>query len=132
MLLPDALVTRACKVLLEVKVWLPKLQLSWPIVFTATAHVAPLSKEISTVSPVMLTALSVPVIVCAAVLVIKSVLLTPVSAENATLLTVVLGPEDMLRVFVLLSVCVPPEPLLPASLLAILSVTEPVAPATLV
>ncbi len=57
----------------------------------AVLHVEPLSRETSTISPVAVTVLSVPLIVWAAVLVIKSVALVPVSAENTLVATVVVG-----------------------------------------
>ena len=57
----------------------------------AEVHVPPLSKETETVSPLDKLADKVPLTVCAAVLVMKSVLLVPVSAENAALATVRVG-----------------------------------------
>ena len=62
-----------------------------PIVLLALFHVAPLSKLIFTTSPVAVAALRVPLIVWAAVLVMKSVVLVPVSAEKVTVLTVAVG-----------------------------------------
>jgi hypothetical protein len=50
-----------------------------------------LSSETCTVSPLTSAALSVPLRVCAAVLVIRSVLLAPVSAEKVTPVPVVVG-----------------------------------------
>ena len=61
------------------------------MVFVAVVHVAPLSVLTFTTSPVTVTALNVPLIVCAAVLVMKSVLLVPVSALNTNVLIVVAG-----------------------------------------
>jgi predicted transporter len=51
----------------------------------------PWSSETCTVSPLTSAALSVPLRVCAAVLVIRSVLLAPVSAEKVTPVPVVVG-----------------------------------------
>ena len=52
-----------------------------------------MSSDTCTFSPVTVTALKVPLMVCAAVLVMKSVLLAPaVSALKAIVATVVAGP----------------------------------------
>ena len=56
----------------------------------AAAHVLPLSIETYTVSPAAKLALSVPLMVCAAVLVMKS-LAVPVSALKAVVAMVVAG-----------------------------------------
>ena len=55
-----------------------------PMVFEATLHVLPLSTLTSTTSPILVTALKVPVIVCSATLVTKSVVLDPRSIEIET------------------------------------------------
>ena len=51
----------------------------------------PLSKDTATVSPLAKLALKVPLIVCEALLVMKSALLLPVSELKVTAVTVVLG-----------------------------------------
>ena len=57
----------------------------------AAVHVLPLSSDTYTVSPLAILALKVPLMSCAAVAVMKSLLLVPVSALNATVDTVVVG-----------------------------------------
>src|SRR3569833_2360951 len=57
----------------------------------AVDQVAPLSSETSTISPGAVTALNVPLMVCDATKIMNSVLLVPLSAENATVATVVVG-----------------------------------------
>jgi hypothetical protein len=60
-------------------------------VVVAKDQVLPLSKETDTVSPLAKVVLKVPLMVCAAVLVMKSPLLEPVSALKAAVAMVVLG-----------------------------------------
>ena len=62
-----------------------------PIVFVALFQVIPLSRLTLTTSPVTVTALKDPLMVWAAVFVIKSLELLPESAEKLTVLTVVVG-----------------------------------------
>ena len=62
-----------------------------PTLEVAVVQVTPLSSETSTVSPFTRFASSTPLMVCAAVLVMKSELLVPVSAEKARLVTSVDG-----------------------------------------
>ena len=58
-----------------------------PTAAVAVCQVVPLSSETLTMSPATIAELSVPVMVYAAVLVMKSVALVPVSAEKATVET---------------------------------------------
>ena len=62
-----------------------------PTVVVAVVHVLPLLSDTYTVSPLAMLALKVPLMSCAAVAVMKSLLLVPVSALNATVDTVVVG-----------------------------------------
>ncbi len=62
-----------------------------PVVLVALFQVLPLFRLTWMNSPVTVPALKVPVIVWAAVLVLKSVALLPVSALRLTVLTVMLG-----------------------------------------
>ena len=86
---PARLVTRTFKVLLAVSVCPASDHVFCPTVEVAVVHVPPLSRETSTISPLARLALSVPLMVCAAVFVMKSELETPVSAEKVTVATVV-------------------------------------------
>ena len=99
MLLNPALVTRTCRVLLPLMVCASD-QVLWPTVLLAVTQLAPLSSDTSTVSPVTVLALRVPLMVCEAVWVIRSVVLVPVSAEKVALSTVVVGavPRVMMPV----------------------------------
>ena len=87
--LPARSVTLTCSVLLAVSVFAidQVLELTAAV---AAVHVLPLSTETYTVSPAAKLALSVPLMVCAAVLVMKS-LAVPVSALKAIVAMVVLG-----------------------------------------
>ncbi|MNV34693.1 hypothetical protein D3C71_1261210 [compost metagenome] len=76
---------------LALSVWPPSDQVLLPTVDVAAVQVAPLSSETSTYSPEARLADKVPLSVCAAVLVMKSVDETPVSAEKTTEATVVVG-----------------------------------------
>ena len=89
--MPAVSVTRTCIVLLAVNVWPAKLQVLAPSVAVAVVQLAPLSNETCTDSPVSRFAFRVPLIVCAAVLVLKSVALAPVSAEKVTVDMVLVG-----------------------------------------
>ena len=62
-----------------------------PTLVVAVVHVLPLFVDTSTISPETMFALVVPEIVCAPVLVLKSVPEVPVSAENASVAMVVVG-----------------------------------------
>src|SRR5471032_2095101 len=62
-----------------------------PTAAVAVFQLLPLSSEIWTISLAPKLALSVPLMVCAAVLVMKSVLEVPVSLEKLALVTVVVG-----------------------------------------
>ena len=62
-----------------------------PVEVVAVDQVAPLSMETLTKSPALRLDASVPLMVCAAVLVMRSVLLVPVSAEKVSVLTVLVG-----------------------------------------
>jgi hypothetical protein len=84
---PAASSARTCSVLLPVSVAPLREKVVLPVVAVAVCHVAPLLRETLMTSPLARAALSVPLIVCEAVLVIKSELLVPVSAENATVET---------------------------------------------
>lgn len=64
-----------------------------PTAAAATDHAAPLSSETCTVSLVARLADSVPLTVCCAVRVMKSVVGAPVSAETAALANEVAGAE---------------------------------------
>ena len=66
-------------------------------------HVLPLSKDTETVSPVARLALKVPVMFCAAVVVMKSLALMPVSALKAAVaMVVVVAVVSMVQLLVLL------------------------------
>ena len=86
--LPAASSTRTCNVLLLTSV--TPLNVYVVPVTVAVLQLDPLSNDTLTTSPVTNAALKAPVIVCDAVFVIKSELV-PVSAENTTVLTVVVG-----------------------------------------
>ena len=88
--LPAVSVTFTFKVLLLASVCPARLQVFCPTVVVAAVQVLPLSKDTDTVSPVARLPLKVPLMVCAAVLVMKSVLL-PVSALKAAVAMVVVG-----------------------------------------
>ena len=88
--LPAASVTLTFKVPLLVRVR-ARLQLVLPTLALALAQVLPPSSETLTTSPLSRLALRVPLMVWAAVLVTKSVLLTPVSVPSTALATVVVG-----------------------------------------
>ena len=88
--LPAASTTRTFSVLLPVSVALSD-QVLVPTVAVAVVQCAPLSSETSTCSSDARLALSVPLMLCAAVWVTRSVLDAPVSAEKATLAFVVVG-----------------------------------------
>ena len=111
--MPAASVTRTCSVSLPVNVTPDRLQVAAPTVVLAVLQVLPLSVETSTISPVAMLALVVPEMVCAAVLVMKSVLEVPVSALKALVAMVVVGavvsmvalkPEDAALTFPAVSV----------------------------
>lgn len=89
--LPAASVTLTLSVLLPVSVCPDKLQVFAPTEVVAAAQVEPLSSDTYTTSPAATLADKVPLMVCAAVLVMKSVLLLPVSAEKLLVATVVVG-----------------------------------------
>ena len=72
-------------------VWPARIQLLEPIVLVAVTQVDPLSKETCTISPATVPVLRVPLMVCASVLVIKSVLLSPVSDKNSCVAMMVVG-----------------------------------------
>src|SRR3569623_274681 len=91
LLLPAASVSRTLSVLLDVCVWPDSDQVFEPTDVVAVVQVEPLSSETSTISPETMLAEVVPLMVWAAVLVMKSVLLVPVSAENAIVAMVVVG-----------------------------------------
>ena len=88
--MPAVSVTRTFKVSLAVKV-VARDHVLVPIVLVAVVQLLPLLIDTSTISPVTLTALKVPLMVCAAVLVMKSVELIPVSAEKVFVAIVVVG-----------------------------------------
>src|SRR3569623_737276 len=90
-LLPAVSVTLTLSVLLEVSVWPDSDQVFEPTDVVAVDQVEPLSSETSTISPETMMAEVVPLMVWAAGLVLKSVLLVPVSAENAIVAMVVVG-----------------------------------------
>src|SRR3569623_1387925 len=90
-LLPAASVTLTLSVLLAVSVWPDSDQVFEPSEVVAVVQVAPLTSETSTISPETMLAEVVPLMVWAAVLVMKSVLLVPVSAENAIVAMGVVG-----------------------------------------
>ena len=89
--LPAVSATLTSRVLLAVSVWPDSDQVFWPTVVLAMAQVAPLSSETSTRSPAARLADSVPLTVCAATLVMRSVDEAPLSLEKATLATPVAG-----------------------------------------
>ncbi len=89
--LPAVSTTRTLKVLLLARVWPDKLQLFWPELAVASCQVVPLSSETCTVSSTARLVSTVPEMVWAAVLVVKSVLELPVSAENFTVSTNTVG-----------------------------------------
>lgn len=62
-----------------------------PTEVVAAVQLAPLSNDTYTISPEATLADKVPLMVCAAVLVMKSVLLLPVSAEKLFVAMVVVG-----------------------------------------
>ena len=68
-----------------------RLKVLVPTVLVASTQVLPLSRLICTFSPARVLVLRVPERVCAAVLVTKSVLLLPVSALKASVLTALAG-----------------------------------------
>ena len=86
------------------------------------AQVKPLSSETCTDSPLARLAVSVPLMVCAVVLVIRSVLELPVSAEKATEAAVVVGATVSITMFLL----APSEPALPGAA----SASEALRPST--
>ena len=90
-LLPVVSVTRTFKVLLAVSVTFGSDQVFCPIVVVAVAQLLPLSIDTSTNSPATMLVLVAPEMVCAAVLVRKSVEELPVSAENAAVAIVAVG-----------------------------------------
>ena len=77
--------------LLPVRVTPARLQAVDPTVAVAAVQVAPLSSDTFTVSPVRRLDDSVPLMVCAAAVVMKSVLLAPVSFEKAAVAIVIVG-----------------------------------------
>ena len=89
--LPATSSTRTIIVLELVSVTPDSEKVVLPVVAVAVCQVAPLSSDTRTMSPVASAAPSVPVIVWAAVAVMKSVALVPVSAENATVETASVG-----------------------------------------
>ena len=90
-MLPAGSETRTWRVLLPVRVCAVRDQVLLPVVAMAVDHVLPLSSETSTNSPLTRLAEVVPEMVWDAVLVLKSVLEVPVSAEKATDAIVVVG-----------------------------------------
>ena len=89
--MPAASETRTLRVLVPVKVCAARDQVLLPMVVLAVDNVLPLLSETSTNSPLTRLALVVPEIVWEVVLVMKSVLEVPVSAEKATDAIVVVG-----------------------------------------
>ena len=89
--MPAASVTLTFKVLLPLMVCPARLQVFCPTEVVAVVQLVPLFKETKTVSPFARLPLKVPLMSCAAVAVMKSLLLVPVSALNATVDTVVVG-----------------------------------------
>ena len=89
--LPAVSVTLTFRVLLPVSVTPLRLQAVEPTVAVAAVQVVPLSSDTFTVLPVSRLDDSVPLTVCAAVLVMKSVLLEPVSFENEAAAIVIAG-----------------------------------------
>ena len=89
--LPAASVTLILRVLLAASVCPDRLQVFTPTDVVAAVQVAPLSSDTYTTSPEATLADNVPLMVCAAVLVMKSVLLVPVSAEKLFVAMVVAG-----------------------------------------
>ena len=85
---PAAFSTRATSVPLAVRVTPASEKVVAPAAAVAVSHVVPLSSDTFTTSPAASAALRVPEMVWAAVLVTKSVVLDPVSAEKATVLTI--------------------------------------------
>ena len=80
-----------------------------PAAAVAVCQVVPPSSDTFTTSPAKSAALSVPEMVCVAVLVMKSVALDPVSAEKATVLTNSVGaPISVATTVVALSVAAAP------------------------
>ena len=90
-MLPAGSETRTWRVLLPVRVCAARDQILLPVVVMAVDHVLPLSSETSTNSLVTRLAVVVPEMVWAAVLVMKSVLEEPVSAERRSDAIVVVG-----------------------------------------
>ena len=90
--MPAASVTITFKVLLLASVWPLRVQVFWPTEVVAVVQLLPLSKDTDTISPLPKLALKVPLMVCAAVLVMKSLVLLPVSALNTAVATVVAAP----------------------------------------
>ena len=90
-MLPAASEMRTLRVLFPFKVCAARDQVLLPMVALAVDHVLPLSNETSTNSLVTRLAVVVPEMVWAAVLVMKSVLEEPVSAERRTDAIVVVG-----------------------------------------
>ena len=74
-----------------------KLNVLLPTALLASVQVAPLSTLTLTTSPIAVGALNVPLIVCAATLVMKSVALAPESLLKETELTVVVGGSCFAR-----------------------------------
>ena len=89
--MPAASSTHTLRVLLAVSVTPVKLKAVLPTAALATAQVEPLSSDTLTSSPASRLALNVPLMLCAAVLVTKSVALVPVSVEKLTVDIVVVG-----------------------------------------
>ena len=92
--LPAASLTLTLSVPLPVRVWPTSDQAVCPTVVVAAVQVVPLSSETWTVSPATIAADRVPLIVCAAVFVRKSLSVAPfaaVSAEKAAVTIVVSG-----------------------------------------
>ena len=90
-LLPTESVTRTFSVSLAVNVTPASDHVLAPTLVVPVVQVPPLSIDTSTISPDTIFALVVPEIVCAAVLVLKSVPDIPVSAEKAIVAIVVVG-----------------------------------------
>ena len=90
-LFPAKSETRTARVSLLESVWLPRVQLSLPTDVVAVVHVLPLSSETCTISPLTRLALVWPVMVWAAVFVMKSILEMPVSFEKAIDVAEVVG-----------------------------------------
>ena len=91
--LPAASVTRNNIVPLPVKVTPEMVKLVPLRELVTLVHVTPLSNEADKVSVASSALLKVAVTVCAAVLVMKSVALEPVSAEKAATVTALVGAK---------------------------------------